>query len=161
MILVTLWSLALADRVSLLQSESRQAYQKAKVSEYQISKFLNALPFGIIVHTKDTRLAYLNRSAQDDIGFSPAGGDYSITNPKLQDVMRSLQLFEAGSQKAIEISDLPLHSIFNGKAITVDNLEVDIRGKRIPLEIHSSPVFDDDKQVSFAITTFWDISRQA
>jgi PAS domain S-box-containing protein len=157
-ILVVLWSLALADRVSLLQSESGQAHQKALSSENKISRFLNALPFGIMVHTKDTRLAYINRFAQNDVGFYPADGDYSITNPKLQDVMRNLQLFEVGSGKVIEITDLPLHTVFNGENVIIDNLEVDIRGQRIPLEIRSMPVFDENKQVEYALTFFHDIS---
>ena len=159
-LLIVLWSLSLADRVALLQSESGQANQKAQLSENRISRFLNALPFGIVVHTKDARLAYINRFAQNDIGFYPADGDYSITNPKLEDVMSNLQLFEVGSGKAIEVSDLPLHSIFNGEKLTADNIEVDIRGRRIPLEINSMPVFDENKQVEYAITFFRDISER-
>lgn len=157
-ILVVLWSLALADRVSLLQSESGQSRQKALISENRISRFLNALPFGIMVHTKDTRLAYINRFAQNDVGFYPADGDYSITNPQLQEVMRNLQLFEVESGKVIETSDLPLHTVFNGENVKIDNLEADISGQRIPLEIRSMPVFDENKQVEYAISTFQDIS---
>jgi len=159
-LLIVLWSLSLADRVALLQSESGQATQKVQLSESRISRFLNALPFGIVVHTKDARLAYINRFAQNDIGFYPADGDYSITNPKLEDVMSNLQLFEVGSGKAIEVSDLPLHSIFNGEKLTADDIEVDIRGRRIPLEINSMPVFDENKQVEYAITFFRDISER-
>ena len=159
-ILVVLWSLALADRVALLQSETGQAQQKAQISENRISRFLNALPFGIMVLTKDSRLAYINRYAQNDIGFYPADGDYSITNPKLQDVMHSLQLFEAGSGKVIDVSDLPLQTVFNGEPVTADNIEVNIRGRRMPLEIRSMPVFDENKQVEYAITFFQDISER-
>ena len=68
-----------------------------------------------MVHTKDTRLAYINRLAQNDVGFYPADGDYSITNPQLHEVMRNLQLFEVGSGKVIDIGDLPLHTVFNGE----------------------------------------------
>ena len=160
LLLVVLWSLALADRISLLQSESGQAHDKAQISESRISRFLNALPFGIMVHTKDSRLAYINRFAQNDVGFYPADGDYSITNPKLQDVMRNLQLFEAGSGKVIEVSDLPIQTVFNGERVTADNIEVEIRGRRFPLEINSMPVFDENKQVEYAITFFRDISER-
>ena len=85
-----------------------------------------------MVHTKDTRLAYINRFAQNDVGFYPADGDYSITNPKLQDIMHNLVLFEAGSGKVIEVSDLPLQTVFNGKNVIVDNIEVDLRGSADP-----------------------------
>ena len=57
------WSIALADRISLLKAKTESANRELRNSERRLSEILEGLPIGVVVYGKDQKPNYVNRQA--------------------------------------------------------------------------------------------------
>ena len=155
------WSIALADRVNLLKAETEDANRALRSSEHRLSQILEGLPLGVVVYGKDHKPNFSNRRV-GEILSNPAQGiqpDLSAGRTLAQ-AMEYFSFHVAGTNQAYPLDNMPVYRALQGEPASADDIEADLRDKRVPLEIWASPVKDDKGNVESAVVAFQDITRR-
>jgi PAS domain S-box-containing protein len=151
------------DRVEVLQLLSTQAavsianaklYAEVRESQSKLTQFLEAVPVGITVHNPQGEVSYINQTGQRLLGqvFTP-----SATGEEL---VSASEIYLSGRDSPCSEQQLPALRALKGESAIADNLEVRRDGKIVPLEMHSQPIFDNKKNIVYAITAFSDITAR-
>ncbi|NES65068.1 MAG: GAF domain-containing protein, partial [Okeania sp. SIO2D1] len=149
------------DRFEVLQLLSGQAaiaitnaklYAEVKESERRLTQYLEAMPVGVAVHTTTGQLHYVNQTGQKLLGIN--------ISPKAttEQIAEAYQVYRADSQDLYPTERLPISRSLVGETAKADDLELHQSDKIIPLEVSSTPIFDETGKISYAIAAFQDIS---
>jgi signal transduction histidine kinase/PAS domain-containing protein len=158
---VLLMTLALVDRINLIQAEAERASREVQASGARLQQYLEAMPVGVTVRGAEGRLQYVNWRARQLRNW-PDGLPRGVSNWErtLQENVEEVPLFVQGTNQIYPIERLPPARALQGEPASVDDVEMEVGGQRIPLEIWSSPVLDDQGRVQYAISAFRDISKR-
>ena len=150
-----------SDRLEVLQMLSGQAaiaitnaklYAKAKESESRLTQFLEAMPVAVSVHDSTGQVYYANRSAQQLLG--------ALLEAKTEQLTEAYQIYRAGTQQLYPTENLPIVRSLRGERVKADDLELYQPDKIIPLEVSTTPIFDETGKVVYAIAAFQDITER-
>lgn len=153
------------DRLELMQMLSTQAaialtnarlYTQVESTQNRLNKFLNAIPLGISVHDATGKLVYTNQVSQQLFKIQDVAKFHGkklatayITYP---------EIYRVDTNQMYPVEELPIVRSLGGEKIRSDDLEIHYSQGTVPLEVTSTPIFDEDGSVEYAITTFEDIS---
>ncbi|MGB3513915.1 MAG: AAA family ATPase [Microcoleaceae cyanobacterium] len=149
------------DRLEILQLLSGQAaiaianaklYAEVKESERRLTQYLEAMPMGVAVHTTNGQLHYLNQTGQQLLGINIS------SETTTEQIAEAYQVYCAGTQDLYPTERLPISRSLAGETAKADDLELHQSGQIIPLEVSSTPIFDETGKISYAIAAFQDIS---
>nr|WP_293302198.1 ATP-binding protein [Microcoleus sp. PH2017_27_LUM_O_A] len=149
------------DRVEVLQLLSTQAavsianaklYAEVRESQSKLTQFLEALPVGITVHNPQGEVSYINETGQRLLG------QFLAPSATGEELVSASQIYISGRESPCSEQQLPAWRALYGESAIADNLEVRRDGKIVPLEMHSQPIFDNKKNIVYAITAFSDIT---
>ncbi|NER22567.1 MAG: response regulator [Symploca sp. SIO1C2] len=135
-------------------TKRQQIEEVLRKSEAKLAQFLDAVPVGLFVFDKWSRLYYVNQTAHTLLGKSLVG---EATAEQLPEIY---QAYLAGTQQLYPTEEQPIVRALKGESVTVDNLEIRQGDKIIPLEIWATPIFDDKGKIVYAIAAFKDITRR-
>ncbi|NJN82562.1 MAG: PAS domain-containing protein, partial [Caldilineaceae bacterium] len=155
------WSIALADRINLLKAETEKANLALRASETRLSQILEGMPMGVVVYGQDQRPTYFNRRIAEIFG-NPArdiGPDLSAGRTLAQAIEYYAARI-AGSDQAYPMANLPIYRALLGESASVDDVEINLVDRQVPLEIWANPVKDDQGGVQGAVVAIQDISRR-
>ncbi len=155
------WSIALADRISMLQVKTESTSRDLRSTEHKLAQILEALPLGIVVYNRDQKPTYINKRTSEIIGnphsnIQAEPGDESIFSK----AMGRFSFWVAGSDQQYPPEKTPLYSALNGIAASTDNIEMTRGDERVPLEIWASPIKNDDGGIDAAVAVFQDITQR-
>ncbi len=119
----------------------------------RLFKFLNSIPQGVFVSTKDGRPFFVNDVAKEILGR----GVEDVSSDRLVEAYR---VFKMGTSEPYPAKDLPLTRALRGEVSTVSDMEVVRDDKRIPLRVTGAPIYSVDKQIEYAIVVFYDIGEE-
>ena len=138
-----------------IEEELRE--RTAKRNEAKVVGFLNALPIGVVVHGRDTKLQYVNHYALQLLGIpqKDVNAEYSRI---LEEGIKQFPIYRSGANQSFASVDTPVVRALEGEQVKDTDIELAISGRRIPLEVLASPIFDEKGEVQFAVTAFQDIS---
>jgi len=146
-------NLALAEQAQQAREElSRQiAYRE---SEQRLTQFLDAVPVGVFVVDAEGKPYYANQTANRILGtLQPltlmAVGDRPVA-----------QLRQAGTGLDYPSDRLPIVQALSGKSSIVDDVELHLGERAIPLEVSATPILDASGRVIYAIAAFQDITQR-
>lgn len=125
-------------------------------SDRRLLQFLEALPLGISVLNQDGTVHYANAMADQILG--------QIGVPGSMDEMRQAPVaYIAGTDQPFPLEQTPAWRALQGQHSQGNTLDVDLLGKRLPLEMWGAPIFNRQGDVTFAVVAFQDITsrRQA
>ncbi|MEQ8468511.1 AAA family ATPase [Coleofasciculus sp. E1-EBD-02] len=151
------------DRLEVLQLLSGQAaiaitnaklYTEVKQSERRLTQYLEAMPVGVSVHTSTGQLHYANQKAQELLGFR------CHVEAETEQIAEAYQVYCAGTQELYPNEQIPVVRSLAGETVKVDDLELQQLDKRLPLEVSSTPIFDETGKISYAIAAFQDITER-
>ncbi len=155
-LLVLLFSLALADQINVLKAETEQANRVLGESERRLAQFLDALPVGVVILDAGRKLHYVNQRVSQMFGRS---------DPKIglghawdEILAERVSVYMAGSQDSYPPERRPLTRALQGESAVVDDLEIEQNGQRISLEVWAQPIFDEQGNIQYAISAFQDIT---
>ncbi|MGP1372532.1 ATP-binding protein [Almyronema epifaneia] len=131
----------------------QQAFQSLRESEQKLSTFLESVPIGISVYDPSGEFVFINRKGKEIFSTD-------ITSVEAEQLSTVYQLYVAGSDRLYPTEKLPAVRALQGEGVYVDDIEVAVAGRRIPLEVHTTPAFDQSGQVIYAINAFQDISER-
>ncbi|HIK44321.1 MAG TPA: PAS domain-containing protein [Leptolyngbyaceae cyanobacterium M65_K2018_010] len=134
------------------------SFRALRDRENTLATFLKGVPVGISIHAATGQMLFLNDRGRALL--APADAPESLVH---QGLSNSEQLYLAGTHQHYPADRLPVVRGLRGEAASIDDIEIDLGGRRIPLEVHTIPVLDRVGQVRYAINAFQDISlrRQA
>ncbi len=159
-LLMLLLSLALADRINLLKTETEQANRALQDSEHRLDQFLEAMPVGVAVYNTAANLNFINQQARrllnlSNIPASPDGSGLTLD----EDITRTSP-YVAGSEQPYPRERMPVMRALQGEAATVDDMEIRRAEQGAQLEVWASPIFDKQGQLQYAIAAFQDITNR-
>jgi PAS domain S-box-containing protein len=134
--------------------QNAQLYVALSENERRLSQFLEAIPIGISIIDTNAKPCYINQAAQQLLGK----GAITVTAP--EQLSDSYQLYQTGTDRLYPPLDLPILRALNGEHTVVDDIEIHLADKIIPIEAFGTPVFDNQGKVSYAISVFQDITQR-
>jgi len=152
--------LARQAQTELLQNLQQEVTKRQKIekvlreSEAKLAQFLEAVPVGLFVLDKSSKVYYINQTAQKLLGKGLVG---EATGEQLPEIY---QAYLAGTQQLYPTDKQPILRALKGESVTVDDLELHQGDKIIPLEIWATPIFDDKGEIIYAIAAFQDITQR-
>ena len=153
LVLLTVLSLALADRIDLLKAETAD-------SERRLKQFLEAMPIGVAVYDAAAKLNFINQQARRLLNMADVTSMPDESAPTLDQEIIRLSPYVAGSQQPYPPERMPVTQALHGQAATVDDMEIRGSEQRTQLEVWSSPIFDAHQELQYAIAAFQDISER-
>jgi PAS domain S-box-containing protein len=121
-------------------------------SERRLNQFLEALPIGVAVHDATGKVSYFNSTAKHLFGKD------LIPDATPEELAEVYQLYR--SNQLYPTDQLPSLRALKGETVMVDDIEIHRDGQIIPLEIHSTPIFDDKGNIIYSINAFIDITQR-
>jgi len=152
--------------------------EQVRYNEERLKQFLEAIPLGIFIIDAQGVPYYANQAAQiilrkntiHDLGGQEISGIFQAYLGKkntnylhYQKIPEIYNIYLANTPWLYPVEKMPLTKALNGKAALVDDIEIRHPDCTIPLEVRATPVFNEKREVIFAIAVFQDISlrRQA
>ncbi|MBE9162083.1 adenylate/guanylate cyclase domain-containing protein [Tychonema sp. LEGE 06208] len=123
-------------------------------NENRLMQFLEAIPIGVGVLNADGQVYYINKKAKEIFN---KGVVSELPAEKLSEVY---QVYPAGSLEPCPVENLPVIRALRGETSMADDLEVRHGNKIIPLEIHASPIYEQQNKIVYAINTLLDITER-
>jgi PAS domain S-box-containing protein len=144
---------ALHTAFSQMMTQLDASFQTIQERQQTLETFLDSVPIGVSVHTPSGQSIFMNQKGQEIL----TAGRRSVEVDPLSEVYR---LYLAGTDQLYPIERLPIVRGLQGESIYVDDIEIEVAGRRVPIEVNTIPVFDDAGNVLYAINTFRDISER-
>ncbi len=159
--LVLLSSLALADRIRMLKTQTEDANRLLRKSESQLTQILEGLPLGVVVYGKDQKPSYINQRTVEILG-NPSRGIQPDPSAG-RTLAQAIDYFSfriSGSDQPYPLEKLPVTRALQGDTASVDDIEADLVDKSVPLEIWANPIKDEHGSVETAVVAFQDITAR-
>ncbi len=131
-----------------------QFYEKISNNQKQLNQFLEAIPIGIAVVNNQGKPYYANQKAIE-ILQKPVDKEIEIS-----EITKTYQTYIAGTNIIYPSEKLPIIRALKGEKCSADNLEIHHPDKIILLESWSSPIYDAQGNIEFAISAFQDITQR-
>lgn len=127
---------------------------RAASDEQRLASFIEAMPVAVFVTDAKGSPCYSNSLSRELLGKGVESGAES------KDLATVYQSYVAGSQQLYPTERMPLVRALDGVSCSVDDMEIQLPGKRVPLEVSGAPLFDASGHVAYAIAIFRDISQR-
>jgi signal transduction histidine kinase len=154
-VLVLMLSIALADRIKVLQADIERASKSASANERRLSEYLEAIPLGITVYDTGMRQVYINKNAFRTARIPSPGPLRSFPEDQ-----REIPTYVQGTDEIYPPECLPLAQAIQGHAVVATPLDIDAFGTRVSLEVWASPLLDETGNPEAAITVYQDITER-
>jgi GAF domain-containing protein len=149
------------ERLEVIQLLSSQAaialtnarlYTQVQSTQNRLNKFLNAIPLGISVHDAKGQIIYTHQVAQQLFKLQ------ELPKAATDRLSQAYGVYRAGTGEIYPLELLPLVRSLGGEKAQADDLELHYSERIVPLEVTSTPIFDETGSVEYAIAAFQDIS---
>ena len=159
--LVAMWSVALADRLNVLKADTERANRDLGTSQNRLAQTIETMPVGVVVYGTDRRAQLFNQHARHVFAI-PGQGEApdTILGSTVAETAKAYSFRVAGTEEAYTVDRLPVIRALRGEHAVVDDLEMDVAGKRIQLEAWAGPIVDDQGNILSAVAAFQDITQR-
>ncbi|MGC9528293.1 MAG: ATP-binding protein [Limnospira sp.] len=144
----------LADSFNQMAVQLQTSFTRLKESENRLIQYLEALPVAVSVHDQTGQLYYANQTSKKLLGI---GSPLEAETPELSGAYR---VYRSGTGKIYPTQDLPVVRALKGEIVYADDLEIQVTDKVVPIEVWTTPIYDDFHQVVYAIAAFQDITQR-
>ncbi len=133
-------------------AELQSLNQALAQRENQLRQFFEAIPVGVSIHEATGKVLYFNQTAKDLFGIA------TIPDAVPEDLTQTYQVYRQNQLYPTE--ELPSLRALKGETVFVDDIEFHRDGKIIPGEVRSTPIFDEQGNIIYAISAFADITQR-
>jgi PAS domain S-box-containing protein len=123
-------------------------------SENRLTQLLEAVPVGIFVVDGIGKPCYINSWAEKILGKSLVS---DVVPGNLSEVY---QTYCGGSNELYPIEIQPIMRALRGEVVRVDDAEIHRPDKIVPIEVWATPIYDERKNIVYAIAAFQDITER-
>jgi signal transduction histidine kinase len=154
-LLVLLFSVALADNVKELNLTAQKAMAARQASERLSRQYLDAMPLGVAVYDSALNLLYANIAAS-----SLVGNALPTVRGSFADATLRYPVYRTGTEDPYPFEELPIASALNGRPATRDDLSLDIGGRCVPLQVWATPLRDSADTLQAVVVVLADITEK-
>jgi PAS domain S-box-containing protein len=137
-----------------LYTQLRESEQQLRARERQLTQILEAMPIGVTAHDTTGKFIYTNLKARELLGIN---APLEVETEQLSQVF---QVYQAGGDQLYPTDQMPILRALAGESVKVDDLELRQANKTVPLEVLTTPIFDETGAIIYAIAVFTDISKR-
>src|SRR3569832_1572535 len=95
------------------------------------------MPVGVFVADAKGKAYYINSRAQELLGKG------LVANTNSEQLLELYQVYLADSEQIYPKQRAPIVRALQGESLNIDDMEVRQLGRRIPLEVWGTPIYDD------------------
>lgn len=146
-----------SEDLGLTVKEALNSYcQEKEIAEQnaKLQQILEAMPVGVFVADKSGRPYYINSRAKQLLSKGV------VTNETAEDLRYLYQAYLADSEEIYPSDRDPILNALKGKSVNIDDLEIRLPDKKIPLEVWGVPIYDAQRNIVCAIAAFQDITER-
>ncbi|MGB3189176.1 MAG: PAS domain S-box protein [Limnoraphis sp.] len=143
----------LTDSFAEMAAQLNSSFQALKLSEQRFSSLLDNIPIGVSILDRNGQHILINKVSEQILG-------QGIKTTSYDQISEVYQVYIAGTNQLYPTEELPGFRSLKGEKVQVDDMEVEVNGRRIPLEVTSIPVFDEWGTVHYSIIAFQDITER-
>ncbi|MFT3925386.1 MAG: AAA family ATPase [Myxococcales bacterium] len=144
--------------ISLENAQLFEATQKLnsalRSSESLLREFFEGMPVGVYVVDAKGRHAFSNRRAGELLRVVNEDAGWP------GDTLGAYSIYVAGTDQPYPTERTPLARALRGERSMVDDIEIRIDGKVVPLAVWGTPVLGEDGAIRYAMAAFQDIGPQ-
>ena len=126
----------------------------SKNEQQRLLTFLDAMPLGVLIHSADSNVFYINPTGRTLIGAKPSIS--SSTNA----LATHYQICHGETQQPYPNHSLPPILALGGEEAVANDLTVHCGDRLISLDVRAVPVLASNGAVEYAITVFQDITER-
>jgi len=130
------------------------SFQSLQASEQRFLTLLSHIPVGISIFDASGKLVLMNQAGETILGRK-ANSDLS-----LEHVSETFQVYVAGTDQLYPTERLPAALSLQGTSRLITDVEIAVPGRRIPLEVSTIPVYDEQGRITYAINVFQDVTER-
>lgn len=134
--------------------QNAKLYAEIQTKERTLTQFLEAVPVGIGILNHTGQVHFINKTGQQWLG-------QDIVNINdTQSLSATYQLYLAETEEFYPDAQLPIVRALQGEHTHIDDLEIHHAERTIPVEAWGTPIYDQQGNILYAISTFLDISER-
>ncbi|MGB7439649.1 MAG: cache domain-containing protein, partial [Coleofasciculaceae cyanobacterium] len=137
-----------------MATQLQQSFAKLQGNKSRLNQILEAIPVGIVVHDITGQLTYANAIAKELLGIEV------LPNAKTEQLAVTYQVYQGGTEQLYPTENLPAVRALQGEKVRVEDMELRLQERRIPLEVYGTPLLDETGKIIGAIAAFADISER-
>lgn len=131
-----------------------KAQEEVLNGEKRLAQFLDAVPVGVLVVEATGEPYYANKMAQQILG-------QTVTREtSIPALLEMSQTYVAGTDLLYPCTHMPIARALKGESVTIDDVEIHQGDKVTPLEVWTTPIFDEKGKIVYAIAAFQDITER-
>ncbi|MBW4670654.1 MAG: response regulator [Cyanomargarita calcarea GSE-NOS-MK-12-04C] len=123
-------------------------------SENRLTQILEAIPVGISVHDMTGQVIYCNPTSSQLLGIE------ALPSAKTEQLAQIYHVYQTGTEQLYPVENMPIVCSLRGERARVDDMEIRLPERTVPLEVYSTPLFDETGKIVAAIAAFFDISER-
>ncbi|MCL2933362.1 MAG: GAF domain-containing protein, partial [Trichodesmium sp. MAG_R03] len=152
-----------SERAELLKILSAQAaisiansrlYSQVRENEHRLTQFLDAVPVGVAIIDAAGHPYYFNQVAKKLLGKEVVP---DITS---EQIASTYQFYKINTNQEYPSDELPIIRALQGESLTTEDIYVHKGNQVIPLESFSTPIYDQQGKIIYAINSFIDITER-
>lgn len=129
------------------------SFRSLQDNQQTLKTFLDSVPVGISIHVPPGQVLFINAKGQDIL-------KHGVTTTPVEQMAEVYQLYQANTNKLYPTDQLPALRGLQGESAYANDIEIQVNGRRIPVEIYTTPVFDQSGTVLYSINAFQDITER-
>ncbi|WOD40802.1 diguanylate cyclase domain-containing protein [Nodosilinea sp. E11] len=137
-----------------LNVELQHLNREIQRSERRWRQFLDGIPLGIAVYDRQGQMVFASQQARILLCLEDMP---SVPSLALEETFIA---YRVNSGDRYPTADLPIAQALRGQAGWADDLELRPGNRPIPIEMATTPIFDQTGQVEYAIAAFQDITTR-
>lgn len=144
---------ALRDGFNQMMTQLNASFQTLQENQQTLKTFLDSVPVGMSIHAPSGQVIFINHKGKEIL--TPG-----VTSATAEELSATYQLYVAGTNELYPTEKLPAIRGLKGESVYIDDMEIEVNGRRVPIEVSTIPVFDKNGNIIYAINAFQDISER-
>ncbi|MDB9312322.1 response regulator [Spirulina sp. CS-785/01] len=143
----------LSQAFTWMQQQLKDSFTALNDSQKQIETIIQSIPIGVGVFDHQGQLLLINATGK-------AIFQDNTPNAPLNQLSTAYQLFQAGTDTFYPTEQLPIVRALQGETVHSEDIEIQVNGKRIPLEVDAAPILNSQGEILYAVNVFQDIRQR-
>ncbi|PSB39596.1 histidine kinase [filamentous cyanobacterium Phorm 46] len=143
----------LAAAFNSMAEQLQHSFTSISESENRVKQFLNAVPLGIFIADTNGQPHYINPTGEQLLG-------QGIIAAYSENLRQAYKVYLAGTQEIYPAERDPVLNAFQGKSVTVDDIEICSPDKTVPLQVSGTPIYDAQGHIIYGMCAFQDITER-
>ncbi|WP_293128227.1 PAS domain S-box protein [Microcoleus sp. bin38.metabat.b11b12b14.051] len=143
----------LAAAFNSMAEQLQHSFTSLSENENRVKQFLNAVPLGIFIAEPNGQPHYINPTGEQLLGQGIVAAD-------AENLRKIYGVYLAGSQEIYPAERDPVLNAFQGKSVTIDDMEIYASNKTVPLQVWGTPIYDAQGNIIYGMCAFQDITQR-